>query len=188
MYWFRRASCILSVLACCLPVQAVENKAATESSGFLATHDGSRLFYRKLGSGPQTVIIPGGFLYGAAFDHLADRQRTLIFYDMRNRGASDRIEDASKLTMEADVRDLETVRQHFGVKKFVPVGYSYLGFMVVLYAKDYPRHVERIVQLGPVPRQWDTKFPDQLTNRDLQQIIPDDVWNPLEELKKQGYD
>jgi len=167
---------------------AAETKAAGETSGFIPTHDGSRLFYRKLGGGPQTVIVPGGFLFGNAFDHLAGKQRTVIFYDMRDRGASDRIEDASLITMENDVRDLETVRSHFGVKKFVPVGYSYLGFMVVLYAKDHPQHVERIVQLGPVPRQWDTKFPDHLMNRDLAQIIPDEVRNPLEQLKKQGYD
>jgi pimeloyl-ACP methyl ester carboxylesterase len=44
---------------------------------------------------------------------LAGKQHTVIFYDMRNRGASDRIEDAAKLTMENDVRDLETVRSHF---------------------------------------------------------------------------
>jgi pimeloyl-ACP methyl ester carboxylesterase len=74
------------------------------------------------------------------------------------------------------------------VKKFVPIGYSYLGFMVVLYAKDHPQYVERIVQLGPVARQWDTEFPEKLTNRDLRQIIRAEDWNPLEELKKQGYD
>ncbi|MCI0356354.1 MAG: alpha/beta hydrolase, partial [Acidobacteria bacterium] len=119
---------------------------------------------------------------------LAGKPRTVIFYDMRDRGASDRIEDVSKLTMENDVRDLETVRSHFGVNKFVPVGYSYLGFMVVLYAKDHPQNVERIVQLGPVPRQWDTQFPEKLTNRDLREIIREEDWNPLEELKKQGYD
>ncbi len=184
----RKATLILLALAGWVPMLAAEGKAAAESSGYIPTHDGSRLYYRKLGGGPQTVIVPGGFLFGDAFDRLAGKQRTIIFYDMRNRGASDRVEDASLLTMENDVRDLETVRRHFGVTKFVPVGYSYLGFMVVLYAKDHPQHVERIVQLGPVPRQWDTKFPEQLTNRDLEQIIPEEVWNPLQELKKQGYD
>jgi len=190
MSWLRTATLIRAVLICCLSMPVTEGKAEASKaeSGYIPTHDGSRLFYRKLGSGPQTVIIPGGFLFGSAFDGLAGKQRTIIFYDMRDRGASDRIEDAALLTMENDVRDLETIRSHFGVKKFVPVGYSYLGFMVVLYAKDHPQHVERIVQLGPVPRQWDTKFPDHLMNRDLAQVIPDEVWNPLEELKKQGYD
>ena len=188
MVSLRRAALITFILAWCLPLVAADTKAAGESSGFIPTHDGSRLYYRKLGSGPQTVIVPGGFLFGSAFDGLAGKQRTLVFYDMRDRGASDRMEDTSKLTMENDVRDLETVRQHFSVKKFVPVGYSYLGFMVVLYAKDYPQHVERIVQLGPVARQWDTEFPAHLTNRDMRQIISEEQWNSLEELKKQGYD
>ncbi len=186
MRLLRKTTVVLLALICAVPMLDAETKA--ESSGYIPTHDGSRLYYRKLGSGPQTVIVPGGFLYGNAFDGLAGKQRTVIFYDMRDRGASDRIEDAAKLTMENDVRDLETVRSHFGVKKFVPVGYSYLGFMVVLYAKDHPQHVERIVQLGPVARQWDTQFPEKLTNRDLRQIIREEDWNPLEELKKQGYD
>jgi pimeloyl-ACP methyl ester carboxylesterase len=179
---------MLSVLVCCLPMLGAETNTAGESSGFLPTHDGSRLYYRKVGGGPQTVIIPGGFLFGSAFDNLAGKQRTVIFYDMRDRGQSDRIEDASRLTMENDVQDLETVRRYFGVKKFVPVGYSYLGFMVVLYAKDHLEHVERIVQLGPVPRQWDTEYPAHLKSDDVRQIIDEKAWNEVQELKKQGYD
>lgn len=188
MWFTRRVILVLLAMICSVDLLAAETKTAGESSGFIPTHDGSRLYYRKLGSGPQMVIVPGGFLFGSAFDGLAGKQRTVIFYDMRNRGASDRIEDTSKLTMENDVQDLETVRRHFGVNKFVPVGYSYLGFMVVLYAKDHPQQVERILQLGPVARQWDTQFPEKLTNRDLRQIIRNEQWNPLEELKKQGYD
>ena len=58
--------------------------------------------------------------------------RTVLFYDMRNRGRSDAVKDLSQVTMENDVRDLESVRAHFGVKKATLIGYSYLGFMVVL--------------------------------------------------------
>ena len=75
---------------------------------------------------------------------------------MRNRGKSEHIDDGSKLTIQNDVRDLETVRQHFGVTRFTPVGYSYLGLMVVMYAMEHPDHVERIVQLGPVPLKFGT--------------------------------
>ncbi|MGH9603231.1 MAG: alpha/beta fold hydrolase, partial [Terriglobales bacterium] len=82
----RKATMLLSAMLCCLPLLAAEDKAAGESSGYVPTHDGSRLYYRKLGSGPQMVIVPGGFLFGNAFDGLAGKQRTVIFYDMRNRG------------------------------------------------------------------------------------------------------
>ena len=42
------------------------------------------------------------------------------------------------------------------------MGYSYLGFMVVLYAMDHPDRVERLVQLGPVPRKFGTEYPASL--------------------------
>jgi len=165
-----------------LCAQAIEN----ESTGFITAHDGVRLNYRKLGDGPQTVIIPGGFLFYRDFDRFASPGRTVIFYDMRNRGRSDAVKDLSRVTMENDVRDLETVRAHFGVKKAALIGYSYLGFMVVLYAKDHPQHVARIIQISPVPRQWDTQYPAQLRN-DSEEVVDQKAWNEVQELRKQGY-
>ncbi|HSA94374.1 MAG TPA: alpha/beta hydrolase [Terriglobales bacterium] len=158
-----------------------------ETTGFVTAHDGARLSYRKLGHGPQTVIVPGGFLFDGAFDRFATAGRTVIFYDMRNRGRSDAVKDLSQVTIQNDVRDLEAVRAHFGVKKASLIGYSYLGFLVVLYAMDHPEHVERIIQLGAVPRQWDTEYPAQLTNRDAEQVVDMKAWNAVQELKKQGY-
>ena len=85
---------------------------------------------------------------------------------MRNRGRSSRVEDGALLTIQKDVEDLEAVRRHFKVEKFVPVGYSYLGFMVVLYAMAHQDRVERLVQLGPVPRKFGTEYPASLHHRD----------------------
>lgn len=161
--------------------------AESESTGFITAHDGTRLYYRKLGDGPQAVIIPGGFLFSNDFDRFASPDRTVILYDMRNRGRSHAVKDLSQVTLENDVRDLETVRAYFGVKKAALIGYSYLGFMVVLYAKDHPQHVERIIQLGPVPRQWDTEYPARLKSDDVRQVIDEKAWNEVQELKKQGY-
>jgi pimeloyl-ACP methyl ester carboxylesterase len=50
-----------------------------------------------------------------------------------------------------DVRDMEAVRKHFAAEKTTPIGYSYMGLPVMLYAHDDPQHVGRIVQLDPVP-------------------------------------
>lgn len=64
--------------------------------GFATTGDGVRLYFQKLGSGAATTIVPNGISLVDDFKHLAG-DRTLIFYDMRNRGRSDSISDASKL-------------------------------------------------------------------------------------------
>lgn len=140
--------------------------AAQVEEGRVRASDGTALFYQKAGSGPQTVIIPGGLFSFDGLRGLAEG-RTVIFYDMRNRGRSDRVEEASRITIQADVEDMEAVRKHFGVKKFTPVGYSYLGLMVVMYAMKYPENVERVVQIGAVPRKFGTEYPaDQVASDD----------------------
>lgn len=136
--------------------------------GYVPTDDGTRLFYQKVGSGRQTVIIPGGLFLFDDFKQLA-KGRTLIFYDMRGRGRSDAIPDERKkeiVSIYDDVKDVERIRQHFHVNKFSLIGYSYLGLMTVIYAMDHPERVERIVQLGPVPLKFDTQYPAQFTNND----------------------
>jgi pimeloyl-ACP methyl ester carboxylesterase len=153
--------------------------------GYVKTRDGYRLYYEKTGTGKQVVIVPNRLFMIHDFKVLA-KEHTLVSYDMRNRGKSDRVEDTKAITVENDIRDLETVRQHFKVPRFTPVGYSYLGLMVVMYAARHPQRVERIVQIGPVPRKWDTEYPEHLRNRDLKQVIADDDWSELEKAREQG--
>ena len=137
------------------------SRSSAPDTGWVAGADGVRLYYEKIGTGPRTVIVPGRLFLARDLAPLGDRH-TLILYDMRNRGRSSRVEDGSLLTIQKDVEDLEAVRRHFRVERFVPVGYSYLGFMVVLYAMDHPDRVERLVQLGPVPRKFGTEYPASL--------------------------
>ena len=78
---------------------------------------------------------------------------------MRNRGLSRRVEDVAQITIMRDVEDLEAMRLHFGGKKVSLVGYLYLGLMAALYAAQHSDQVERLVQIGPVPRKLGTSYP-----------------------------
>ncbi|HSR49717.1 MAG TPA: alpha/beta hydrolase [Acidobacteriota bacterium] len=142
-------------------VPEAQAESGQMEEGFVMTDDGFGLYYAKVGSGPKTVILPARLFAFDDFTWLADEGYTLISYDMRNRGKSESIADGSRLTIEADVSDLEAVRRHFGVERFSPIGYSYLGLMVVLYAVEHPQHVERIVQLGPVPMRFGTEYAEE---------------------------
>lgn len=124
-----------------------ENSAKVEE-GHVPTPDGVKLYYRKLAGGPVTMIVPLDYALHDSFRQFADIA-TVITYDPRNRGRSLRAQDESTWTIDQDVRDLETVRAHLKVETFVPVGYSYLGKVVAMYASRHPRHVARMVQLGP---------------------------------------
>lgn len=142
--------------------QAVSPKIET---GYVTSLDGVRLYYAKVGSGPKTVIVPGRLFVFPDFQKLA-KGRTLIAYDMRNRGLSDAITDAAKISLQHDADDLEAVRAHFGIEKPDLIGFSYLGKLVILYATQHPDHVGRIVEIGPVARKFGTRFPPSLTAGD----------------------
>jgi proline iminopeptidase len=131
------------------PPPHLASNAAPFEEGFVPTPDGVKLHYRKLGEGPVTLIVPLDFALYDVMKQFADIA-TVITYDLRSRGRSSRAKDVETLTIRQDVADLETVRAHFKAEKFVPVGFSYLGKMVMLYTAAHPDRVRRVVQLAPV--------------------------------------
>ena len=147
------------VFVALLAVVAAPAHAAPDETGYVTTAPGVSVYFERYGSGPQTVVIPNR-LFMPQMELLARPGRTLIMYDMRNRGLSRRVEDLAQLTILGDVDDVEAIRRHFGRDSIALVGYSYLGLMVALYASRHPDRVERFVQIGPVPRKFGTAYPD----------------------------
>lgn len=160
----RIATIILAILvsACGAREDAGDGPAAPQISQ-LETAPGVTLYVEKYGDGPNVVIAPGRLFMADEFDALAAPDRTLILYDMRNRGASARVADGVPINIVEDVRDLEALRAHFGAERVSVIGYSYLGVMVALYAAEHPHRVERIVQVGPAPRDMPAQYPPDLT-------------------------
>lgn len=180
--WAGRAALGL-LLAACLAGPAA---AQSVDEGYLMSDDGLKIFYRKVGNGSQTVILPGAlFLYDDF--HAMTKGRTLIFYDMRNRGRSETVEDAAAITIENDVRDLEAVRRHFKMEKVSAVGWSYLGLMVALYAMEHPERVERLVQVGAVPLKWDTEYPEELRGPDWMAAMDPEKVAELRQLRAENF-
>lgn len=167
-------------------LQAQQSTASSVKTGYVRSKDGFRLYYAKVGSGSKTAIIPGRLFAFRDFQWLA-KGRTLIFYDMRNRGRSDRITDTAKISLQHDADDLEAVRAHFGIEKPDLIGFSYLGKIVVLYVTQHPDHVNRIVQIGPVARKLGTKFPETLTAGDEDKVPDPAQQKKLDELYKNGF-
>ena len=154
-----------------MPPPYMPEQAPKVDEGFVTTADGVKLHYRKMGRAPVTVIVPLGFLLWDHARQLAD-MATVIAYDMRNRGQSSKV---AKATIADDIRDLEAIRAHFNVDRFVPIGYSYLGKMAAMYAMQHPSRVSRIVQLGPAEINFGTQFPAGLTEPQATMGLPDDL-------------
>jgi hypothetical protein len=113
--------------------------------GYITLDDGIRLFYQKVGNGPKIVIIPNGQSMIKDFGQFADRNHTLIFYDLRSRGRSDQGTKNFEGGVHLEVEDLDAVRRHFKINKAALIGHSYLGLMVALYAMKHPMHVEQVI-------------------------------------------
>ena len=130
------------------PRAPLPENAAKIEEGFIPTPDGVKLYYRKVSAGnPVTLVVPLDFMFHDLFKEFAD-VATIVTYDGRSRGRSS-ASDVKLLTIEQDVRDLETVRAHLKLDRIIPVGYSYLGKVVAMYAAAHPERVARVIQLGP---------------------------------------
>ena len=131
--------------------------------GMITTRDNVRLFYRKIGTGSSVVLIPNGLYYFDEFKQFAE-DRTLVFYDVRNRGRSETISDSTKLAggLQNDVEDLEAVRTYFGIDKVDLIGHSYIGLMIALYGMKYPQHINRMIQISPSPPDAAKQYPPEL--------------------------
>jgi proline iminopeptidase len=130
----------------------------TMSDGYVTTDDGLRLFYRRVGEGPLTLMLNGVPMVDD-FVPLAEG-RSIVFFDNRNRGRSDAVRDRSQIErgVHHDVDDLDTIRRHFGAERVTVIGHSYAGVTAALYAMKYPAQTNHIIQIGPMapgePRQY----------------------------------
>jgi proline iminopeptidase len=133
----------------------------------VTTDDGVRLHVQTSGDGPQKVLVPNGMFLAKDFAPLA-ADRTLIFFDVRDRGLSDTTKDPARLArgIHNDVDDLDAVRRHFGSEKAAVIGHSYVGVTVALYAMRYPQHTERVIQIGPPAPDPAKQYPPELSNND----------------------
>jgi pimeloyl-ACP methyl ester carboxylesterase len=81
---------------------------------------------------------------------------------------------------------METLRAHLGVERFATIGYSYLGLMTVMYAIEYPERVERLVQLGPVPRKFGTAYPAGEKNEEPPAGVAAEIGEAVERMRREG--
>lgn len=145
---------LLILVGCSFPGAVRSNPTATE--GYFAGADSTRLFYRTVGTGPDSVVVVHGF-QGNNQNYLAPdllslaRSRTLLFYDQRGGGRSSPVSDPMQLGIEAHVRDLEALRQHFGLERIALLGHSGGAAIAARYAVEYPERTARLVLVAPPP-------------------------------------
>lgn len=126
---------------------------------FCTTTDAVRIAYATVGSGPTLVSTPQWLTHleeeirSPAWRHWVrglSRGRTLVRYDKRGCGLSDRV--ARKQGVDAWVRDLEAVVEAAGLRTFPLFGSCQGGPIAVEYAARYPERVSHLVLYGTFAR------------------------------------
>jgi pimeloyl-ACP methyl ester carboxylesterase len=147
-----------------LPADERSDMQSTE--GFVRTDEGYRLYFAAYGAGQPLLVVPNGIYLRGDFERLAER-RTVVFYDVRNRGRSDALSGAAiERGIHHDVDDLDAVRRSFHADRVDVLAHSYIATMPVLYALKYPAGVNRIVQIGPMPPYHGREYPAELKCED----------------------
>ena len=116
-----------------------------QKDGF-AQSDGVKIYYRTFGTGTPILIINGG--PGLNSDGFVDLAKTLstqnqtIVYDQRGTGKSvmQKI-DASSITMELMIDDMENLRKQLKIERWIILGYSFGGMLASYYATIHPSRI-----------------------------------------------
>jgi proline iminopeptidase len=126
--------------------------------GMLDVGDGNRIYWEACGdpAGKPVVVLHGGPGSGCSttarryFDPAAYR---IILFDQRNCGrsrpsASDFLTDLSHNTTNHLIADIERLRQHFGIERWMLFGGSWGTTLGLAYAEAHPDRVTEIVFFG----------------------------------------
>jgi pimeloyl-ACP methyl ester carboxylesterase/DNA-binding winged helix-turn-helix (wHTH) protein len=127
----------------------------TQHIRFCTAPDGVRIAYATSGSGPP-LVKPANWLTHLEYDwespvwrhwlHALSRDHTLVRYDERGSGLSDR--EADDLSFDSWVRDLEAVVDAAGLDRFPLLGISQGCAVAMAYAVRHPERVSRLVLYG----------------------------------------
>jgi class 3 adenylate cyclase/pimeloyl-ACP methyl ester carboxylesterase len=128
---------------------------------FCMTGDGVQLAYSRTGSGAP-LVKTGNWMTHLEFDfespiwrHLyreLSRDHTLIRYDARGNGLSDR--DVENVSFETFVGDLETVVDAAGLDRFALLGISQGCGVSIAYAVRHPERVTHLILFGGYALGW----------------------------------
>jgi proline iminopeptidase len=126
--------------------------------GLLAVGDGNLVYWETCGNpdGKPALVVHGGPGSGCGpgqrrfFD--PERYRVVLF-DQRGCGrstphASDPQTNMSVNTTEHLLRDMERLREHLGIERWLLCGGSWASTLILLYAERHPERVSEIVLLG----------------------------------------
>jgi class 3 adenylate cyclase/pimeloyl-ACP methyl ester carboxylesterase len=128
---------------------------------FCQAQDGVQLAYARTGQGPP-IVKTGNWLTHIEYDFESpvwrtlyrelSRSNTLIRYDARGNGLSDR--EVPAISFDHYVDDLETVVDAAGLDRFALLGISQGCAVSIAYAARHPQRISHLVLVGGFALGW----------------------------------
>lgn len=140
------------------------------------------LAYELVGSGEPLLAVTPGWVSHLAVDwqwpeirayyqRLA-AGRTLLRWDKRGTGLSDRPQGTEPYALETRVRDMEAVLDAAGVRRAALLGWSDGGLMALAFAARHPQRVSHLILYGAYARlAWAPDYPHGLDERQREAIV-----------------
>lgn len=130
----------------CLPLFCSAQTTHTVRSGEATIH------VKTFGKGQPVLIINGGPGFNSSgFEPLALKIEALgyqaILFDQRGTGLSKLpTVDASTITMDLMVQDIEAIRKHLKLQEWTVLGHSFGGMLANYYASKHPQSITAMIQ------------------------------------------
>jgi proline iminopeptidase len=137
------------------PHPPVEPDDGPDDSGLLDVGDGQRVYWETVGDpqGPPAVFLHGGPGGGCSVGHrrlFAPYGYRGVLFDQRNCGrslphAADADTELSTNTTDHLVADIEALREHLGIERWLVWGGSWGVTLALAYAERFPERVRAMV-------------------------------------------
>ncbi|MGO1119820.1 prolyl aminopeptidase [Rhodovibrionaceae bacterium A322] len=122
-------------------------------TGYLAVGDGHELYWEVCGNpdGKPAVFLHGGPGAGGGTDQrrfFDPEIYRIVLFDQRGAGRSRPQADLTNNTTQALVSDIEKLREHLGVERWLVFGGSWGSTLALAYAQSHPAKVSALILRG----------------------------------------
>ncbi len=122
----------------------------------MRTDDGARLWTWRAGLGPPVVLCHGGPGLWDELEPVADMLTdvaTVIRWDQRGAGRSNPV---GPYEVARFVADLEAIRRHFGIDRWIVAGHSWGASLALRYGVAHPDRTQALVCISGTDLDWQT--------------------------------
>jgi len=129
--------------------------------GMLDVGDGNLVHWEETGEGKPALVVHGGpgSPWPGAERYFDSARYRVIRIDQRGCGnsrphAADPATDMRPNTTEHLIADMERLREHLGIEKWLLFGGSWGSTLILAYAVRFPHRVSEIVLVGVTTSRW----------------------------------